>query len=657
MTLRLSIPGSTGEEQELILPGPTIQIGRSPDNDVVLADSRISSHHARLVRRGEAYFFEDLASKNGSLVERQGVRTTAVAHLPLPLQDGDRLLLGDLVSPVVLLVAAAPAGGPAPGQDSGGTIVARCAIGEGRAALQRVDGATLRSLFSLLHDLSGHSEPGEVMARIAEAVLDRFSDLASITVLLRHTDGSLVAEHCRSHEGASAGGKALGTAAAGQAGTDPGCPPPRSIPAELLEQAVRQGELLIYLPEGSGGVVLGPTAAAVPAHAAAASSTVGAARGGTAWEALVPLTSGSEVIGAIHLRRGRAPFTPDDAAWLSIVGLHMAAALARARRFRSLLGTATELHRENASLRAAAALPRPIVGRSAALRASLEELRKVAPTTTTVLLLGETGTGKELAARFLHAWSNRSARAFLPINCAALPAQLLESELFGHRKGSFTGALRDHAGIFEAARGGTVLLDEIGEIPLDLQVKLLRVVQEREVRPLGANQPVAVDVRLVAATNRDLKAEVEAGRFRRDLYYRLSVFPVELPPLRIREADVALLAEHFRESFCARHGKWVPGFTVEALTELRRYPWPGNVRELEHVVERAVILAGDGQAIRAEDLAVVDAAEPGEQVALPAELAGELPRGRLKEVLEQLEEQVIRRCLAGCGDNRTVAAA
>lgn len=625
--LRLHVSGSDRGEQELLLPGPVVRIGRAADNDVVVPDARISSHHARLVRRGETWHFEDLGSRNGSLVERGEVRTTAVASLPLPVAAGDRLLLGDLVSPVAILLAAAPAA-EARREDGSGTIVARRAICSGSDALQQVDAPTLRALFRLLHDLSGRSEPSEVMARIADALLDRYADLRAVTVLLRDSRGTLIPEFVRSCE-EPCPGPGVSTPAR-----------PEGLPEQgMLEQAVRQGEVLVYLTETDTKGHDGPAAPGSGARG----------RG-----ALVPLTSAAETIGVIHLLRSRQSFGLDDAAWLSIVGLHMAAALARARRFRSLQRAEAVLREENASLRAAAALPRPIIGRSEALLARLSQLRKVAASNTTVLLLGETGTGKELAARYLHACSNRADKAFLPLSCAALPAQLLESELFGHRKGSFTGALRDRPGIFEAARGGTVFLDEIGEVPFELQVKLLRVVQEHEVLPVGGTQPVTVDVRLVAATNRDLLAEVEAGRFRRDLYYRLSVFPIELPPLRSRPGDIDILAEHFRETFCARHGKWVPGFSVEALEVLRRHPWPGNVRELEHVVERAVILTDDGEPIRAGQLSVAEA--PGADPAGEPD-SGELPRGRLKEVLELLEERLVRRTLAECGDNRTQAAA
>ena len=232
-----------------------------------------------------------------------------------------------------------------------------------------------------------------------------------------------------------------------------------------------------------------------------------------------------------------------------------------------------------------------IVGRSGTVRAMLEVARKVARHPSTVLITGESGTGKELVARLVHRASPRAERAFVAVNCAAIPEALLESELFGHARGAFTGATSDRAGLFEEAHGGTLFLDEMGELPVPLQVKLLRALQEGEVRRVGDNHPLAVDVRVVAATSRDLGAEVAAGRFRADLYYRVNVVRLHLPPLRERREDVPELVRHFIERFNARLGLAVQGTTPAAMERLLAYGWPGNVRELENVVERAMVLA------------------------------------------------------------------
>ena len=241
-----------------------------------------------------------------------------------------------------------------------------------------------------------------------------------------------------------------------------------------------------------------------------------------------------------------------------------------------------------------------LIGSSSGLKSAVETIGKVAPTDATVLILGETGTGKELVARAIHAASLRRSGPFVPVHCAALSANLLESELFGHEKGAFTGADQARAGRFEAASGGTLFLDEVGEIPEIVQVKLLRVLQEREIQRVGGNRTIPVDVRLVAATNRDLKREMTAGRFREDLFFRLNVVPIHVPPLRERMGDVPYLANFFLQKFNRQLGRRLQ-FDAEAIHQVGRYDWPGNVRELQNVIERASILSG-GPILTAEDL-------------------------------------------------------
>src|SRR6201999_1927728 len=240
-----------------------------------------------------------------------------------------------------------------------------------------------------------------------------------------------------------------------------------------------------------------------------------------------------------------------------------------------------------------------LVGRSPALAAVERQIELVAPTDAPGLILGETGPGKELVAREVHRRSGRSARPLIKVNCAAVPRELYESEFFGHARGAFTGALRDRAGRFELADGGTLFLDEVGEIPLELQAKLLRVLQEGELERVGEERTRKINVRLIAATNGDLRAEAEAGRFRQDLYYRLSVFPVELPPLRKRADDIPLLAEHFLALAARKLGRPKLRLTLAHVQQLQQYPWPGNVRELQHVIERAAITA-DGPRLAIE---------------------------------------------------------
>ena len=232
-----------------------------------------------------------------------------------------------------------------------------------------------------------------------------------------------------------------------------------------------------------------------------------------------------------------------------------------------------------------------IVGTSPALESVLEEVERVAPTDSTVLILGETGTGKELIARAIHNLSARCGRPFTKLNCAAIPFNLLESELFGHERGAFTGAIAQKIGRFELADKGTLFLDEVGDIPLALQPKLLRVLQEQEFERLGSTRTHQVDVRLVAATNRNLVNMTKRNEFRSDLYYRLNVFPIPLPPLRARREDIPVLVEHFVEIYAHRMGKQIDQISPETMSELTAYPWPGNIRELQNFIERSVILS------------------------------------------------------------------
>jgi formate hydrogenlyase transcriptional activator len=232
-----------------------------------------------------------------------------------------------------------------------------------------------------------------------------------------------------------------------------------------------------------------------------------------------------------------------------------------------------------------------IVGESGLLKSLLQEVNLVAPTDATVLILGETGTGKELIARAVHDRSQRSARPFIRVNCAAIPASLIASELFGHERGAFTGALQRRMGRFEAAHGGTIFLDEIGELPMETQIALLRVIQEREFERVGSSQPISVDVRIIAATNRDLKAAVSAGTFRQDMFYRLNVFPIQVPPLRERLEDIPLLVNYLVERYAKKIGKSFRTIRMNTIETLQSYSWPGNIRELQNVVERAVILS------------------------------------------------------------------
>ncbi len=277
-----------------------------------------------------------------------------------------------------------------------------------------------------------------------------------------------------------------------------------------------------------------------------------------------------------------------------------------------------------------------LVGASDGMQRVYQRILRVAPTDSTVLITGESGTGKELVARAVHNHSPRADRPFVPVDCTALVENLLESELFGHVKGSFTGATQTKVGLFQVADGGTLFLDEVSNISPAVQAKLLRVIQEREILPIGGRRPVPIDIRLVAATNRDLKAMVAAGAFREDLFFRLNIIPIDLPPLRERPGDVAVLAAHFLSRYAAETGKTIHGFTEEALDRLERYGFPGNARELENVVERAVVLCS-GDRIRAQDLELDGADGPNE---------GDSPQPpRTMEELKELKKRIRRQAV------------
>jgi two-component system response regulator GlrR len=279
-----------------------------------------------------------------------------------------------------------------------------------------------------------------------------------------------------------------------------------------------------------------------------------------------------------------------------------------------------------------------IVTRSPLMQAVLDEARVVAATDASVLILGDTGSGKELLAQTVHDWSPRREAAFVAVNCGAIPEQLLESELFGHIKGSFTGATRDHRGLFQEAEGGTVFLDEIGDMPPPLQVKLLRVLQEREVRPVGASRSIPVDVRIVSATHRDLEAEIAAGRFREDLYYRLNVVNLSLPALAERREDIPLLAQHFLAALAEKYRKKVNGYSADAVETLLKAAWPGNVRQLFNVVEKCVALS----TTQIIPLALVERAlnRPGDDMASFDEARRDFERDYLVQLLKMTSGNV-----------------
>ena len=350
-----------------------------------------------------------------------------------------------------------------------------------------------------------------------------------------------------------------------------------------------------------------------------------------------PLVAQNTVIGVVEVlnKIGRENFTADDIELLQVFANLAASGATNAQAHE-------RLKLENRGLLATQDVGIQIIGQSEALRRTLALIARVAASNATVLLLGETGTGKELLARHIHANSPRSNKPFIAINCAALPETLLQSELFGHEKGAFTGATARKLGRFELAQGGTLFLDEIGDISPATQIQLLRVLQEKEFVRVGGTRTVSCDVRIIAATNRDLKAALATGDFREDLYYRLTVFPIDAPPLRQRRDDILLLVEHFVRLSATQRNVATPAVTDEAMALLTRYDWPGNIRELQNVVERAVLLADHGTF-------------GPEQ--LPREIAGESrPAEKSESSLWGYEKALIIKALKDQGWNQTRAA-
>jgi formate hydrogenlyase transcriptional activator len=364
---------------------------------------------------------------------------------------------------------------------------------------------------------------------------------------------------------------------------------------------------------------------------------------------ILPLVSRGRVLGTFGVCKYQdAAFTSDDIEFLTQIANQVAIAVENALAFGQIRELKDQLSKEKLYLEDEIRTEMnfaQIIGNSASLRRVLKRVETVAPTDSTVLIYGETGTGKELVARGIHDLSPRRAKPFVKLNCAAIPTGLLESELFGHEKGAFTGAIAQRIGRFEVADGGTIFLDEIGEIPLELQTKLLRVLQEREFERLGSSRTLRTDARLIAATNRDLEAMVSEQKFRSDLFFRLNVFPVHVPPLQEREGDIPLLVRHFAQQFSRRMNKVIETIPSATMDALCRYHWPGNIRELQNVIERAVIIS-TGPALSV-DVADLKFSKAGHVVEKTTSSKSPI-NGALHDVLEQSERQQILKALEQC---------
>jgi formate hydrogenlyase transcriptional activator len=373
----------------------------------------------------------------------------------------------------------------------------------------------------------------------------------------------------------------------------------------------------------------------------------------------IPLVSRDRIVGTLDLGRlNPSPFTDDDLESLTQIANQVAIAVDNAIAYGQIADLKNELAQEKLYLESEIRSEMnfaDIVGNSPTIRAVLGQVELVAPSDSTVLLLGETGTGKELMARAIHERSKRRSHAFVKLNCAAIPTGLLESEMFGHERGAFTGAVAQRIGRFELAHGGTIFLDEIGEIPLELQPKLLRVLQEREFERLGSSRTMTTDARLIAATNCDLQGMVDEKKFRADLYYRLNVFPIFIPALRERQEDIPLLVSHFTQLFAHRVNKKIETIPTETMNALVGYSWPGNIRELQNVIERAVLVSnGPALKVPLSDLKNRGAASPGVRpTGARGNSAAKEESQPIRDVLEEVERKQI---LAALEQSRWIVA-
>jgi transcriptional regulator with GAF, ATPase, and Fis domain len=596
----------------------SLSVGRDSTNVVRLADSLLSRRHCRVERDGERHVLTDLESLNGTFVNGRPVREHALAH-------GDQVTVGE--SSFVFL-SGADERAPSPSnpvslsdRDMQAQSTVRLKVDDalylrepeaGASAEEEALAGVVRDLALLVRvstSVNSVRETAELQRELLRLVFEAVPAERG-AILLVGDDGRVVSEF-----GLDRAGDASRTV---------------EVSRTVLRQVLEEGTAVL-----AGDLIEGGFDTVESLRAARLSSLLCA-----------PLVLYGRALGAIYLTAAD-PSTHFDEGHLqlvTVIGRIAAVALNNARHVE-------QLESECDLLRAESSVEHGMVGESAAVKRVYQFIARVAPADTTVLVRGESGTGKELAARALHQNSPRSVRPFVAINCAALTETLLESELFGHERGAFTGALAQKKGKLEVADGGTLFLDEVGEMPATLQAKLLRVLQEREFERVGGTRTIRVDVRVVAATNRDLEAAVKAGGFRQDLYYRLNVVSFEMPPLRERREDIALLASYFVSKYAAKFKRRVTGLSAEARACLTAYDWPGNVRELENAVERAVVL-GSTDRVLPEDLpeTVLDAA--------PADADADAapPATRYHDALREAKRQLILRALEQSAGSFTEAA-
>jgi Nif-specific regulatory protein len=644
--IRLEIEEGEARGQSLEREAAELTLGRSPTNDLLLPDWHISGTHGVLriatPDEGSGVRYRDLRSTNGSRIVRgeDVVPVDASCQFERELHPGDKLLLGDLQHPVVVRITF-PAGARAsqPTASPEARVVAMrtlTSIAEARQLVES-DPVSLKAVYEAARKIGAALELDEVLDAVADAVFALLSRATHLTVVLRDETGDVAPAPAGARKEPSAPDVEAYVPVTTRIRDVPGpqaepIPVSRSVFRKVVEQRAA-----VLAADAQRDV--GETASIMGARIL---STMA-----------VPLWKGEDILGVLQVDNRASPgiFRERDLDLLTVVAQQASLAVANARLYRRVQRAEMHAKSEASYLKQRAQKKfEGMIGESSAMRAVFAQLQKVVDTRVTVLIEGETGTGKELVASAVHYQSRRREKLFVAQNCAAMPETLLESELFGHKKGAFTGADSDKKGLFELADGGTMFLDEIGEMPLALQSKLLRVLQEGEIRPLGSGQTKSVDVRIVAATNRKLEEEVKAGRFRQDLYYRLQVFPIRLPALRERRDDIPLLANFFLKRSVAELGKPVAGFAQQTMELLMSYQWSGNVRELENEVQRLVIQADAGGYLLPADLSprirnvegMLDKIRP--------------PRGTLKDMIEHIEKWLLIEALNEHGNNKSATA-
>jgi Nif-specific regulatory protein len=631
--LVLEILQGNAEQRLYRVTATSATIGRSPANTVVVTDFHLSGDHAQITLIGEHYVFRDLRSTNGSAVDRNGQRlpVDAAARWEVTLADGDVLLLGNRADPVRIAVRI----GDEVEEDLGDKLIASKSIMDLPQVADQLEGnpADALRVYKALQPLGARLEPADAIEAVVAATFELLVRATHVAILLR-------SEQDRDRFALAVSRQRSGTHASS---------PGPSADRKLLEQPVRASRAVLRR-------VLADRAAILTANAKEElSSSESIAVGQILSIVAIPLWRGDDIIGLIQAdnRSSANMFTHRDLELALLLGSQAALAIDNATLVQRLRVAEERARGENVYLkRRDVKLDfSNIVGESPAMKAVLAQLERVIDTRATVCIEGETGTGKELIASAVHYQSQRRDKMFVAQNCAALPENLLESELFGHKRGAFTSADSDKKGLFEIADGGTLFLDEMGEMPMALQAKLLRALQEGTIRPVGATSEKQVDVRIICATNRDLAAEIEKGRFRQDLYYRLMVFPIKLPPLRERREDIPLLAGHFLKRYVEEYRVEMPGFSQDALDALASYGWPGNIRELENEIQRLVIQAESGHWLEVTDLSPRLRKIEGTVTRIAPK------QGTLKEMMDQVERWLIAEALREHGGNKTKTAA